>query len=527
MTPPIPATTKRSRRATRWLAIAAAVVLVGVLIVLLAHLLRRLGPQTEVWLHIAPAASTIDDARAVVLSSGGWRSNEQVAICVNHPDDGSCEAELAVLVENADAGGTLNASVPAGALLAEGRTVFLVRGFESGAQASRSFRVLRAAEGSLASAPDTTGIELGELNGSAPLTNDAPSADPPLAPDPALELFPDWRGEYFDNPELTGQPALVRNDPDLNLNWGEGSPAPGVIPADGFSVRWTRNLDFAPGVYRFVLTAEDGARLLIEDQLVIDAWQGMAGQTLTADQALTGGPYQVVVHFRDLGGVARVAVGWSPLPTPTPVQVAGVDPTATPTVLPAPEATETLSIPETATPTEEPRASATDTPVSGAGTPAATESASPTSSITANATETAVTPTGEPPSGTPTATPTATPTPQTAGTPMMTPASGYRFIEINPTVGQPGQQITVNSGNWNSATVLRVSLGEFNTPYTVAVPLAGVTYTTPIDSSQPWSFRFTFPNEPPWSTQNRPVVVWVHSADWTQWGRDEFDFDTP
>ncbi len=127
--------------------------------------------------------------------------------------------------------------------------------------------------------------------------------------------------------------------------------------------------------------------------------------------------------------------------------------------------------------------------------------------------------------GTPT--PTATVAPQTTGTPQFPPASVERFIEINPSVGQPGQEITITSGNWTPGTVVRVSLGEFNTPYTAAVPLSGVSFTTPTDSSQSWSFRFVFPNQPPWSTQTRPVQIWVHNAAWTEWGRDQFDFDLP
>jgi hypothetical protein len=352
-----------------------------------------------------------------------------------------------------------------------------------------------------------------------------PDAGEAATPIPAVDQFPDWRGEYFTNPDLTGEPALVRNDPDPNLDWGEYSPAPGVIPSDGFSARWSRSLNFAPGVYRFVLTAQDGGRLLVEGQPVIDAWQGVTGQTITADQALSGGQYQIVVHFRNLAGPASIAIGWSPLPTPTPVQVAGVDATPTPEL--APTATPGGSL--TATPTNGPP---TATPTLGNGTPGATETTLPTSSVTASATETNVTPNGSATPETTPGTPTATPdgpavTPTATATPLTPPGSTPRPIDINPTIGQPGQQIQVTSSRWPPATVLRVSLSELNTSYLQAVPLDDVSFTTPVDSLQDWSFRFIYPNQLPWSNPTLPVNVWVHNADWSEWSREIFDIVRP
>ncbi len=538
MTLPTPETNTHAHRVPRWLPILAVVVVLAVLIVLLSTLLRGFGPQPEVWLRIAPAASTVDETTAIALSSGGWRSEEQVAICLNELGDEACDAESALQVEIVDPDGNLETSVLVGAQLAEGRTTFLVRSLESGRQAGRSFRVLRAPDPSLAAAGAATAIAPGAAPELSPIPGEQPSdLLPPAAggleaggavtPGPVVDQFPDWRGEYFSNPDLAGEPALVRNDPDPNLDWGEASPAPGVIPADGFSVRWSRSLNFAPGVYRFVLTAQAGGRLLVEGQPVIDAWQGAAGQTVTADQTLAGGQYQVVVQLRDLSGPARIAIGWSPLPTPTPVLVAGATPTPTPAVLP----TVTPGGLPTATPTT---GSPTAIPTTGTGAPGATETTLPTSSVTASATGTTATPNGTGTPGTTTGTPettpgtpTMTPTPTTTGTPPTPPGSGRRFIEINPTVGQAGQEIKVNSGNWSPGTVLRVSLGEFNTSYTQAVMLPGVTFTTPIDSSQSWSFRFIYPNEPPWSTPTLPVYVWVHNADWSEWGRDEYEIDRP
>ncbi len=536
MTFPTPETTTHSRRVPRWLLVVALILAAGVLALLLAALLRSIRPESEVWLRIAPAASTLDAVTTINLGSGGWRSGEQVAICLVKPDDQACNAESAVQVEVADSAGNLESSVLAAALLAEGRTTFLARGLESGRLADRSFRVLRAPNASLASAGavplltpgatlDLTPIPGGQPSDVLPPAGDGLESGNVATIDPALAQFPDWRGEYFTNPDLAGEPALVRNDPDPNLNWGEGSPAPGVILPDGFSVRWSRSLNFAPGVYRFVLTAQDGGRLLVEGQPIIDAWQGAEGQMVTADQALSGGQYQIVVHFRNTAGPASISIGWSPLSTATPVQVAGVDLTPTPAIAQTPAPTPAIAQTPAPAPTVTPGGPPTATPTNDL--PGATETTLPTSSVTASAVATSPTPNGSATSQTTPGTPTMTPTSVTTGTPLIPPGSVERVIEINPTIGLPGQSIEISSGNWGPGTVLRVSLGERNMPYAQVTTLPGVTFTTPIDSSQAWSFRFIYPNEPPWSNPTLPVYVWVHNADWSQWGRDVYDIERP
>ena len=66
----------------------------------------------------------------------------------------------------------------------------------------------------------------------------------------------------------------MRNDVAVDFDWGEASPAPGQVPADGFSARWTRTLPFVEGPYRFSVTANDGAHVLVDNQVLIEAWNG-------------------------------------------------------------------------------------------------------------------------------------------------------------------------------------------------------------------------------------------------------------
>src|SRR5687768_7125341 len=63
-----------------------------------------------------------------------------------------------------------------------------------------------------------------------------------VAPPPVIAAPPaagdTWRGSYFANATMEGTPALVRDDPAIDFDWGLGAPGAG-LPADGFSVRWT------------------------------------------------------------------------------------------------------------------------------------------------------------------------------------------------------------------------------------------------------------------------------------------------
>jgi hypothetical protein len=120
---------------------------------------------------------------------------------------------------------------------------------------------------------------------------------------------------------------LVRDDAQINFNWGGGSPAPGTINADGFSARWTRTLDFVAGTYRFTLTADDGVRLWVNNHLLIDAWRDQAATTYTGDIYVSGST-PLKLEFYENGGAAVAQLAWvlnAGTPPPPPAGVVIVD----------------------------------------------------------------------------------------------------------------------------------------------------------------------------------------------------------
>jgi RNase P/RNase MRP subunit p29 len=124
-----------------------------------------------------------------------------------------------------------------------------------------------------------------------------------------VESYPDWRGEYFGNAALSGSPLLVRNDRGIDFNWGEGAPAPG-LPADNFSVRWTRQLHFPVGTYRFNVEVDDGVRLWVDGILIIDQWHDGVG-SYSGDIYLAEGTHSVRMEMYEHAGGAKARMWWA------------------------------------------------------------------------------------------------------------------------------------------------------------------------------------------------------------------------
>lgn len=122
--------------------------------------------------------------------------------------------------------------------------------------------------------------------------------------------FPDWRGEYFNNTTLTGTPAFTRNDSTLNFNFGAAGPG-GGISADKFSARWTRALAFRAGRYRFAARTHDGARVWVDNQLIIDRWRDQRVTTWTADITLTEGTHLIKMEYYNASGAGIASLTWS------------------------------------------------------------------------------------------------------------------------------------------------------------------------------------------------------------------------
>jgi hypothetical protein len=132
--------------------------------------------------------------------------------------------------------------------------------------------------------------------------------------------FTDWKGEYWTNAELTGNPAISRNDTAIDFRWREKAPVIGM-PRDKFSARWTRTVNFQDGTYRFNAKADDGIRVYIDGKRLLNEWHAAAGTTIYTFEKQLKGNHTIVVEYYEGTGNAVVKFWWEKIipvtPTPT------------------------------------------------------------------------------------------------------------------------------------------------------------------------------------------------------------------
>jgi hypothetical protein len=111
----------------------------------------------------------------------------------------------------------------------------------------------------------------------------------------------------------TANPTLSRLDPTIDFNWLAGSPA-ASISVDYFTVRWFGQVQaLDTDTYTFYTVNDDGLRLWVNGQLLIDHWIPDNGSVehsgtiaLTANQI-----YPIMLEYFEHTGNAQVHLRWS------------------------------------------------------------------------------------------------------------------------------------------------------------------------------------------------------------------------
>ncbi|MHC4511828.1 MAG: PA14 domain-containing protein, partial [Planctomycetota bacterium] len=152
----------------------------------------------------------------------------------------------------------------------------------------------------------TTVSEFGGLRGNYyqfdPLAAPIPPGFPPLP----WEAFNDTTFE------------LTRIDPVVNFQWGGGA-TPGIaspdpcIAVDDFAARWVGRVEAGwTQTYTFTTATDDGTRVWVDDELIINQWiqQGTTNVSGTID-LVAGEKYPIVFEFYEHGGGANAQLFWS------------------------------------------------------------------------------------------------------------------------------------------------------------------------------------------------------------------------
>jgi len=153
-----------------------------------------------------------------------------------------------------------------------------------------------------------------------------------------------WYGAYWGNRHWWENAVFKRNEGNalpFVHDWGYDGPGYG-LPADKFSTRFTRNVYFGCGRYRFEIDADDYGELWLDPDAnpPLLHLRGAGYQQCEVD--VPAGYHWVRVDHREESGAAHLRINWTlldPCPTPTPTHTPTLTPTSTKT--PTPTATRT------------------------------------------------------------------------------------------------------------------------------------------------------------------------------------------
>ncbi|MEI6412298.1 MAG: PA14 domain-containing protein [Bacteroidota bacterium] len=122
------------------------------------------------------------------------------------------------------------------------------------------------------------------------------------------------KAEYFSNTAPTAPfPAVAtvtKIEPTIDFNWGQGAPA--GISNDWFKARFTGNIQSTDaGTYTFYITIDDGVRLWVNNQLIVNAWIDQEGQYEATINLEACTDYPIRLEYYENGGDAVCKLSWS------------------------------------------------------------------------------------------------------------------------------------------------------------------------------------------------------------------------
>ena len=128
-------------------------------------------------------------------------------------------------------------------------------------------------------------------------------------------------GSYYSNQTsanpYTGSPTLVRVDPTINFNWDFVPPDPS-IGLTNYTVRWIGSVQPQFNeTYTFYATADDGVRLWVNGQELVNGWVDESATTYQGSIPLVAQQlYNIEMDYYQDGGYAVAQLAWASPSTP-------------------------------------------------------------------------------------------------------------------------------------------------------------------------------------------------------------------
>ena len=123
------------------------------------------------------------------------------------------------------------------------------------------------------------------------------------------------KGTYYSNRWLTGDAALTRLDSTLSFNWGSGEIISGVA-SDYVGIKWTGYIKPSTSEsYTFYATANDGVRVYLSGELIINNYNVLEKGKLVVDQSsaislTSGNYYPITVQYFEQTNEASFILEW-------------------------------------------------------------------------------------------------------------------------------------------------------------------------------------------------------------------------
>ena len=115
---------------------------------------------------------------------------------------------------------------------------------------------------------------------------------------------------YFNNTDLSGNPAYTSVDTEISHYWHNLSPVPGVN-RDAFSARWKGFVKVPEsGEYEFKLSADNWGKLFLNGKAVIDQWDNDKKNGTYRISLQAGQSIPIQVEYAELDENAGLSVEW-------------------------------------------------------------------------------------------------------------------------------------------------------------------------------------------------------------------------
>jgi len=135
------------------------------------------------------------------------------------------------------------------------------------------------------------------------------------------------KGQYYHHSGVTPpNPAslafrtlvLTRTDPQINFNWGDPGSPDESVKVDDFSAKWTGEVEAAfTETYTFYTNTDDGVKLWVNDELIIDNWTDHSPtENKGTIDLVAGQQYSIEMWWYERGGGATAQLRWESPSTP-------------------------------------------------------------------------------------------------------------------------------------------------------------------------------------------------------------------